>query len=261
MKPPSVKTLRETVINAFSLKEDTASNDEIRQRLLSAGKVTGTNMCVMVCAMIIASVGLNAGSLTMIIGAMLIEPLMGSIIAISYGVVSADFKTTRNHVAGFLLQISISLIASTLYFLLSPIKEPTQELLSIAKPTPFDVMVALVGGFAGVIGQTRKEKANTIIPGVAIATSLMPPLCACGYALSNRNWMLLGGAAYMFLINAYFIFMGAGVMLSAFRIPRQYEMTDAEWKELRTAMIRNTVLILLPCIYFAVKTLIEVYRR
>ncbi len=259
MKRPSAQTIREIIVGAFSLKEDTASNEEIRDRLLAAGKVTGTNMCVMVCAMVIASVGLNAGSVTMIIGAMLIEPLMGSILALAYGVVSADLRMTRNHSTGFLIQIMISVLAASIYFLISPIKEPSEELLAIAQPTPFDVMVALVGGCAGVIGQTRKEKANTIIPGVAIATSLMPPLCACGFGLANRNWKLLGGAAYMFLINAYFIFLGAGLMLSVFRIPRQHEMTEEEWKELRRAMIRNTILILMPCLYFAGKNLIQLY--
>ena len=257
MKHPNFKTVNDIVIKAFSLKEDTASHDEIKSRLLSAGKVTGTNMCVMVCAMIIASVGLNSGSITMIIGAMLIEPLMGSILDVAYGVVSVDYRMTRDHMLGFLIQIGISVLAATLLFLISPIKVPSNELLSISDPSPFDVTVALVGGCAGVIGQTRKEKFNTIIPGVAIATSLMPPLCAIGYGLANGQWRIMGGAAYMFIVNAYFIFLGAGLVLSLFHIPRQHEMTDEEWKKLKRDMDRNTIVMLMPFIIALGKSLIE----
>lgn len=120
----------------FSLKEDTAAPEEIRARLLSGGKITGTNMCVLICAMIIASVGLNVGSTAVIIGAMLISPLMGSLFAMSFGLVSNDFRLLRNHAVGLLMQIVISLAASTVYFLLSPVKEVTSELLARTSPVP-----------------------------------------------------------------------------------------------------------------------------
>ena len=232
----------------FSLSEDKASNEVIRDRLLSGGKVTGTNMCVMICAMIIASVGLNTGSTAVIIGAMLISPLMGSILAIAYGAVSADFQLARQHIVGFAFQIVVSVLASMLYFLISPVKEATAELLARTNPGFFDVIIAIAGGIAGIIGQTREDKANNIIPGVAIATALMPPLCTCGYSIANGNWRMLGGAAYLFIVNAYFIFMASCVILSALRIPKVQELTDQEWKRLRGQMLRNTLLTLLPAI-------------
>jgi len=232
----------------FSLSEDKASNEVIRDRLLSGGKVTGTNMCVMICAMIIASVGLNTGSTAVIIGAMLISPLMGSILAIAYGAVSADFQLARQHTVGFAFQIVAPVLASMLYFLISPVKEATAELLARTNPGFFDVIIAIAGGVAGIIGQTREDKANNIIPGVAIATALMPPLCTCGYSIANGNWRMLGGAAYLFIVNAYFIFMASCVILSALRIPRVQELTDQEWKRLRGLMLRNTLLTLLPAI-------------
>jgi uncharacterized hydrophobic protein (TIGR00271 family) len=169
----------------FSLKEDSTSNNEIRTRLLDGGRVTGTNMCVLVCAMIIASVGLNMSSTAVIIGAMLISPIMGSILASAYASVSADYSLLRKHALGFGLQIAISVTAATIYFLLSPVKEPTAELLARTSPTFFDVLIAFFGGIAGIIGQTRQDKANTVIPGVAIATALMPPLCTCGYSIAS----------------------------------------------------------------------------
>ena len=245
-------SLKEHVKKMYSLKEDTASNDEIRDRLLSGGKITGTNMCVMVCAIIIASVGLNTGATAVIIGAMLISPLMGSILAIAYGGVSADLELAKKHLTGFGFQIVTSVLSATVYFLLSPIKEPTAELIARTSPTYFDVIIALAGGIAGIIGQTRQDKANNIIPGVAIATALMPPLCTCGYSIANGQWRMLGGAAYLFLVNSYFIFLASCLILSVLGIPKVRELTEKEWRRLQRKMIRNTIIILIPSIIFGV---------
>lgn len=242
-KPEKIKTL---VKRMFSLKEDTATHEEIRERLLSGGKITGTNMCVLICAMVIASVGLNLSSTAVIIGAMLISPLMGSILAMAYALVSNDFKLMRNHAIGFTMQILISLLTSTIYFFLSPVKEATSELLARTEPTFFDVLIATAGGFAGIIGQTRKGLFNNIIPGVAIATALMPPLCTCGYSIANGHWKMLAGAAYLFAVNAYFIFLSSAVILIILKTPKVRELTEKEWKRLRFRMIRNTIIILIP---------------
>ena len=243
--------LKTTLRKMFSLKEDTASHEEIRERLLSGGKITGTNMCVLICAMVIASVGLNVSSIPVIIGAMLISPLMGSILAMAYALVSNDFRLLRNHAVGFAMQIIISLLTSTIYFLLSPLKEATPELIARTSPTFFDVLIALAGGFAGIIGQTRKGVFNNIIPGVAIATALMPPLCTCGYSIANGQWKMLGGAAYLFLVNAYFIFLASAIILSVLRTPKVRDLTEKEWKRLRFRMIRNTLIILIPSLILA----------
>ena len=242
--------MRNSIRNIFSLKKDSASNEEIRSRLLSGGEVTGTNMCVLICAMVIASVGLNTDSTAVIIGAMLISPLMGSILAAAYGTVANNNYLVRKHLIGFAFQIVISVLASTIYFLLSPMKEATSELLARTSPTFYDVLIAAFGGIAGIIGQTRREKYSNIIPGVAIATALMPPLCTCGYSISTGNWRMLGGAAYLFLINTYFIFLSSSLVLSLLRIPREKELTEKQWKKLRSRMIRNTILIAVPSIVF-----------
>ena len=236
----------------FSLKEDTATHEEIRDRLISGGQITGTNMCVLICAMLIASVGLNVGSTAVIIGAMLISPLMGSILAMAYGLVSNDFHLWKNHAIGFVMQIVISLATSTIYFLLSPLKDTTTELLARTSPTFFDVIIALAGGVAGIIGQTRKGVFNNIIPGVAIATALMPPLCTCGYSIANGNWKMLSGAAYLFIVNAYFIFLASAIILSLLKTPKVKKLTDKEWKKLRFRMIRNTLIVLIPSIVLLV---------
>ncbi len=245
----------ETLKGMFSLKEDSATHEVIRERLLDGGKISGTNMCVLICAMIIASVGLNTGSTAVIIGAMLISPLMGSILAMAYGTVSNDGQLTLKHFIGLLIQIIISLAASTLYFTLSPVKEPTAEILARTSPTFFDVVIATAGGIAGIIGQTRKDKANNIIPGVAIATALMPPICTCGYSIANGKWVMLSTAAYLFILNAYFIYLSASLILSVLRIPKVKEMDEQKWKKARFRMIRNTLLIIIPSIYMLARML------
>lgn len=245
-----INSVRAIVRKAFSLREDKADNNEIRDRLLSGGKVTGTNLIVMICAMIIASVGLNTGSTAVIIGAMLISPIMGTILAVAYGTASVDVNIVKKYMIGFVFQIIISVSASTIYFLLSPIKEPTSEILARTQPSFYDVIIASAGGLAGIIGQTREDKANNIIPGVAIATALMPPLCTCGYSIANGNWHMLGGAAYLFLVNAYFIFLSSTVILSIFGIPKAREMTEEQWIRLRARMVRNTIMTLLPGILY-----------
>ena len=236
----------------FSITEDDASNEEIRDRILSGGKITGTNMVVMICAILIASVGLNTNSIAVIIGAMLISPLMGSILAISYGTVSNDAYLIKRHSFGFAVQIVMSVVTATIYFLLSPVKEPTEQLLARTNPNFFDVIIAISGGVAGIVGQTRKDKSNNIIPGVAIATALMPPLCTCGYALANGEFRMLLGAFYLFIINAYFIYIASDVMLTLLGTPRIKAMSAAEWKRARKKMHRNTILVLLPIILIAI---------
>ena len=248
--------LKDTLKRAFSLSEDSASNDEIKSRLLDGGKVTGTNMCVLVCAMVIASVGLNMGSTAVIIGAMLISPLMGSILASAYASVSADYPLLKKHTTGFGLQILISVTAAMIFFLLSPVKEPTAELLARTGPSFYDVLIAFFGGLAGIIGQTREDKVSTVIPGVAIATALMPPLCTCGYSIANGRWDMLLGAAYLFILNAYFIYLSSGIILSVLKIPKTRELTEEQWKRRRYRMIRNTIIIIIPSImavYFMIQ--------
>ena len=242
------ETINEKIKKAFSLSEDSASHEEIRTRLLDGGQVTGTNMCVLVCAMVIASVGLNMSSTAVIIGAMLISPIMGSILASAYGNVTADYPMLRNFMIGFGIQVAISVIAASIYFFLSPVKEPTTELLARTAPTFYDVLIAFFGGLAGIIGQTRLDKTNTVIPGVAIATALMPPLCTCGYSIANGRWDMLLGAGYLFIINAYFIFLAASIILTLLKIPKTRELTEKEWKRHRYRMVRNTLIIMIPSI-------------
>ncbi len=245
-------TWREILHLTFSLEEDTAPSDEVRERILSGGKVTGQNAFMLMLAILIASVGLNTNSTAIIIGAMLISPLMGSILALAYGTVVADSTIIRRYATGLVTQIVISLLTSTIYFLLSPVKGPTSELIARTSPSFFDVIVAVAGGLAGIIANTRKDKSGTVIPGVAIATAIMPPLCTCGYAIANGKWSMFAGAIYLFILNAYFIYSSAEIFLTALRLPEAMEMPEKRRKAYILKRIRNTIFVLIPCALIAV---------
>lgn len=239
--------MKQTIQEMFSLHQDTADFEEIRQRIISGGQVRGTNLCILMMAILIASIGLNMNSTAVIIGAMLISPLMGSIHAMGYGMATGDLRLFRKSGAGFAFQVAVSLIASTLYFRISPISTQTSKLLARTQPNIWDVLIAVCGGIAGMIGTTRKEKSN-VIPGVAIATALMPPLCTCGYGIAHGSLRIVLGAGFLFLVNTYFIFLSSVMILLMLKVPRAGEFTQKQKKRLNRRLIWNTVLILIPCI-------------
>ena len=237
---------------AFSIHGDTASYDEIHERIVSGGKVRGTNLCIMIFAIFIASIGLNMNSTAVIIGAMLISPLMGTIMAIGYGIATGDIDETEDSIIGLIFQVIVCLITSAIYFTISPITTASPELLARTTPTILDVLIAVFGGFAGIIGFTRKEKSN-VIPGVAIATALMPPLCTAGYGIAIKSFKYFAGALYLFIINTYFICLATIIGLLIMKVPQKTERNDERKKKFRAVLIRNTAIIIIPSLIFAMK--------
>lgn len=244
------KNFKEHLKAIFSIKDDVASHEEIRKRIMSGGRITGTNAVILICAIIIASAGLYTSSTAAIIGAMLISPLMGTITAIAYGVVSVDIKAIKSSLKGFAFQFMIALIMSSLFFLLCPKKEPTPELLARTNPSVYDILIALFGGLAGIVAATREEKFTNVVPGVAIATALMPPICTMGYSLANMQWVMLYKSAFLLFINVYLIFAASALVLSILDVPKVRGLSTRQWKILHSKMIRNLVLILLPIAIF-----------
>ena len=166
----------------------------------------GPNVFILACAIVIASVGLNLNSIPVIIGAMLISPVMGPILGFGLGLGTNDTALVKDSVKNFLIMVVISILSSTIFYLVSPLQlEQQTELLARTNPTLYDVLIALFGGFAGILENSRKEKGGTVIPGVAIATALMPPLCTVGYGIAHLELRFILGAFYLFLINSVFI--------------------------------------------------------
>jgi len=188
----------------FNLDDDKATEDDVIDNIKKGIEFKGTNLWTLIFAVFIASIGLNVNSTAVIIGAMLISPLMGPIMGIGLGAGIFDFELIKKAIKNLLIATFIGLVASFFYFLISPLQFAQSELLARTSPTIWDVLIAFFGGLAGIVASSRK-KYNNVIPGVAIATALMPPLCTAGYGLATAQWSYFFGASYLYVINSVFI--------------------------------------------------------
>ena len=217
----------------------------------------GPNVIILACAIVIASVGLNVNSIPVIIGAMLISPVMGPILGLGLGIGTEDNRLLKDSLKNFATMVTISILASALFFILSPLTmENPSELLARTKPTIYDVLIALFGGFAGILETSRKEK-GTVISGVAIATALMPPLCTVGYGISELNFTYIGGALYLFLINTVFIALATFMAVKFFRFPAVNVADENHQRLSKKWYIVILFIIIAPSIYTAVSVIRE----
>ncbi len=211
----------------------------------------GVNLWVLICAVMVASVGLNVNSTAVIIGAMLISPLMGPIVGIGVGLATYDLKLFRKALLNFAVAVLFSIATSAFYFALTPLKEAQSELWARTSPTIWDVLIAFFGGLAGIIAATSREKKVTVIAGVAIATALMPPLCTAGYGLARGDMQFFGGALYLFFINAVFISTAAYLIAQVLRFPNHEESTVEKQRRLRRVVLAVVIGTAVPSIYLA----------
>ncbi|RYE24296.1 MAG: TIGR00341 family protein [Sphingobacteriales bacterium] len=218
-------------------------------RISSGVSLKGFNIWILVCASILACIGLDTNSVAVIIGAMLISPLMSPILGVGLSLGIHDRELFLRSLKNLLVAVALSLLSSTLYFLVSPFGDVTEELLSRTHPTLLDVGVAFVGGVAGIVSMSRKETTNAI-PGVAIATALMPPLCTSGFGLASGNWEFFLGAFYLFFINALFISLSTYLIVKYLKFPiKEYidKRKQASYTRISWVLL---VLSLIPSIYF-----------
>lgn len=209
----------------------------------------GTNLWILVFAIIVASVGLNMNSTAVIIGAMLISPLMGPINGIGYSIATYNFPLLRKALKNFGFAVGASLVASTTYFIISPVSTAHSELLARTSPTIYDVLIALFGGLAGIVAISSKQKGN-VIPGVAIATALMPPLCTAGYGLATAQLQFFFGAFYLFTINMVFIALASLVVSRLLKFPITDMVDKARKKNVNRVISVVITITLIPSIYF-----------
>jgi len=244
----STQTLR----GLLNLRQGQASPETIDGAIREGVLVGGTNLWVLMFAILIASVGLNVNSTAVIIGAMLISPLMGPIIGVGYGAGTQDTQLIRQSLRSLAVFAGISLATSALYFMLSPLTNAQSELLARTSPTIWDVLIAFFGGAAGMIGLTRREK-TTLIPGVAIATALMPPLCTAGYGLATGQPRFFLGAFFLFTINSVFIGLATLMITRVLRLPTRAYPDEAARRRGRLWIAAVATATLLPSIYLAVQ--------
>ena len=206
-------SLRRFLRDRFDLGEDSALQDEVVDNICRGVDFRGTNLWVLIFATFVASLGLNVNSTAVIIGAMLISPLMGPIMGMGLSVGINDFDLLKRSVRNFGFMVLVSILTSTLYFVVSPLSGAQSELLARTVPTTYDVLIAFFGGLAGIVAQSRRDRTSTVIPGVAIATALMPPLCTAGYGLATLQLNYFLGAFYLFFINTVFIAIATFVVV------------------------------------------------
>lgn len=210
----------------------------------------GANFWLLIFAIFIASIGLNINSTAIIIGAMLISPLMGPIVGIGLSLGINDSNLLKRSAKHLLIATAIGVVISALYFFLSPISNIQSELLSRTNPTIYDVLIALFGGFAGIVGTTRKEKGN-VIPGVAIATALMPPLCTVGYGLATGQQQFIFGALYLYAINSVFICLATLIGVKYLKLPVKEYVHPEKAARTKKILVMVVIVTLIPAIYLA----------
>ena len=236
------------------------STREFREKLYDDLHVRLRDTLILMCSIFIASIGLNMNSTAVIIGAMLISPLMTPIVGLGFGLAIFDTRLIKQSLEVLFTQVLVSLLVSTLYFWISPLSYASSELIARTSPTIWDVLIAIAGGIAGFIG-SRKKEANNIVPGVAIATALMPPICTAGYGLANGNVRFLFGALYLFLINCVFIMLINIVGTRIFMRKSPLSSFNELNIKMKIGLISLIVLLVLPASYSAVTLTMDQARK
>ena len=240
--------LRTFLRGRFSLDEDTACRDEVVANIAKGVEFRGVNLWVLIFATMIASLGLNVDSAPVIIGAMLISPIMGPIMGIGLALGINDFDLLKRSLRNFMLMFVVAIVTSTVYFLISPLSSNSSELLARTVPTTYDVLIALFGGLAGIVAQTRQDRTSTVIPGVAIATALIPPLCTAGFGIATGQLTFFVGAFYLFFINSVFIALATYIMVRFLRYEKKAFLDKARERRVKRLMMIITLATFIPSV-------------
>ncbi|MBO4233282.1 TIGR00341 family protein [Riemerella anatipestifer] len=233
----------------FSLLSQQETFDNVKENIAANIPFKGTNLWILIFAIFIACLGLNMNSTAVIIGAMLISPLMGPIMGVGFSVGINDPWMLKTAIKNYAFASGVGLVTSTIYFLVSPISDAYSEILARTSPNIYDVLIAFFGGLAGIVATYSKLKGN-VIPGVAIATALMPPLCTAGYGLATLQFSYFFGALYLYLINTVYIALATFIVLKVVDFPRYHFKDERIEKRSRKIMWFLVVLTLIPSIYF-----------
>lgn len=246
------QALRRAIIQRFNLRHDQANEEQVIDSITRNSDFVGANLWTLIFAILIASIGLNMNSTAVIIGAMLISPLMGPIMGVGLGMGTDDFGLVKKGIRNLLTATIISIITSAIYFWITPLDEAKSELLARTTPTLWDVLIAFFGGLAGVVAATRNEKSNAI-PGVAIATALMPPLCTAGYGLATANYYYFLGALYLYCINSIFICISTFLIIRLMKFKRKSFEESGQGRKVSRYILLTIFITILPSIYLTYK--------
>jgi len=241
------KNIRKWLKYILDIREGSDA-EKTREAIIHDIEFRGANVWSLIASIIIASIGLNMNSTAVVIGAMLISPLMGPIIGIGYSIAINDLTLLIKALKNFGVMVILSIITSTLYFWASPLNAPSAELIGRTQPTLLDMFVAIFGGIAGIVSISKSERTN-VIPGVAIATALIPPLCTSGYGIATGNLSFFVGASYLFLINSVFISLASFAIIRYLRFPHRKHTDHKRAVKVRRVMIIFSILVMIPSAY------------
>ena len=246
-KIPTMLQLRLMLRSLFSLNADKAPEEETIASIKAGIDFRGANLWILIFAIFVASLGLNTNSAAVILGAMLISPLMGPIIGMGLGVGINDFELLKRAFRSFATASIFSVLTATFYFYITPIAEAQSELLARTSPTIYDVLIALFGGLAGIVAlSSTGQRGGNVIPGVAIATALMPPLCTTGFGIATGNWLYAAGAFYLYIINSIFISLATFVGVNIMHFRKKVFVDKQREKRVKHIIITIAVLTILP---------------
>ncbi|KUJ57450.1 DUF389 domain-containing protein [Chryseobacterium aquaticum] len=235
--------------NFINLQNGEESKSKVLENVTSNISFRGSNLWILACAIMIASIGLNVNSTAVIIGAMLISPLMGPIVGAGFALGTFNFPLLKKSFKNLLIATAVSLSVSAFYFYISPFKDVQSELLARTSPNIYDVLIAFFGGLVGVIAITRVEKGNPI-PGVAIATALMPPLCTAGFGIATLNFSYFFGAFYLYTINCFFICIATFFVVKYLKYPSA--LIDSKYeKRIKYGISALIIVMIIPSFYLA----------
>ena len=248
MQQDSNPTLWQIIKSYFNVLPDKNSKIDVITQITDGINFQGANLWILICAIFIASLGLNVNSTAVIIGAMLISPLMGPIIGMGLAIGIADLDLFKQSIKNYLVCTFISVVTAAIYFTLSPITDAQSELLARTSPTLYDVLIALFGGAAGFLAISTKGK-NNVVPGVAIATALMPPLCTAGYGLAVQNTSYFFGAFYLYFINTVFIAFTTCLGVRLLHFHRKEFVNREQMKRVNLYIVSIIIITILPASY------------
>ncbi len=237
----------------FSLEEDKAPRYEVYAAIEKGVVFRGVNLWVLIFATMIASLGLNVNSAAVIIGAMLISPIMGPIMGVGFSLGINDFDLLKKSLRNLTLMFIVAIVTSTVYFFISPLGDARSELLARTVPTTYDVLIALFGGLAGIVAQSRRDRTSTVIPGVAIATALIPPLCTAGYGLATGQLRFFAGAFYLFFINSVFIALATFLMVRFLKYEKKVFIDKVRERNVRRTMLAITLVTFIPSVFIGLR--------
>ncbi len=250
------QTLWKTIKRYFNALPDKEHEAETIEQISSGVSFHGSNLWVLVFAIFIASLGLNVNSTAVIIGAMLISPLMGPIIGMGLAIGIGDLLLLKSSIKNYFVATVISVLTAMIYFLISPLTEAQSELLARTSPTLYDVLIALCGGAAGILALSTRGKGN-VLPGVAIATALMPPLCTAGYGLAMGEWSFFFGAFYLFFINTVFIALATYIGVRMLRFRPKVAVSKERIKVVNRTIIGIVFVTMIPATIMTVRIIRE----